>query len=183
MSARFYTSAVIVLLGVIMTSCTQPYPLVYRVDQTHPRAQNSRSMGVVNGNPIEGSFFQSFTPSRTSLAAVSLRFQSGGSFPQSGVSSKINIREGSHDGTVIGTAVTSVTGPMDTGVKFDVIYIFPTALTLVSGQTYLIEWEATAGAVMKWMFIDGTNPYPNGGSFGSQGNEYPNDDFVFVVYF
>lgn len=183
MSVKFYASAVVLVFGLILTSCTQSSPLVYHVDQTNPQAVTARSMGVDSGGvPIPGSLYQSFTPIGTSLSAVSLRFQCGGSFPQEGVTSTIRIREGTYDGSVLGTASTFINGPVATGTKLDVFYRWTTPLTLVNGQTYVIEWEATAGRVMSWQYIADVNSYTRGGSFSSQGNESPDDDFVFTVY-
>ena len=183
MPARFLIPAVSALFGLILTSCTTTSPLVYRIDQANPQATTGRSMGIdSSGAPIPGSMYQSFTPTGNSLSAVSLRFRCGGSFPEGGVGSNIRIREGTYDGAVLGMATTVISGPMETGINLEVFYKWDTPLTLVSGQTYFIEWEATAGAVMSWLCVTDVNSYARGGSFGPQGNEYPDDDFAFTVY-
>lgn len=144
-------------------------------DQVNDVEQPSISMHC-GGEPM--SLFQSFTPSASPLAAVDLRLRVGGEFPVTGYDTTINIRSGTPDGDVLGTATTFVPDPQVTGIQLMVNFeLLPIELT--PGNTYVIEWISPAGVILGWMADDDT--YTGGTAFGCTG--IPLDvDFIFITY-
>ena len=148
-----------------------------------PDQVNESPTGTSYGCGGTGSLFQSFTPSASSLDAVDLLLRAGGSFPTTGYDTTINIWSNTPQGAVLGTATTSVPGPLTTGVQQMVRFSFSEAISLTPGQTYIIEWISPpeGGAVLTWMGAD-TNPYPGGTAFGCTGTAVDDRDFVFITY-
>ena len=133
------------------------------------------------GATTEGSLFQSFTPSTSNLAAVDLRLRAGGSFPSEGIATGINIRSGTVDGSVLGTATAFVSGPQATGPQPVVRFQFSPPVSLVPGETYVIEWITPGDVILTWVVAEG-DPYPGGTAFGCSGQAIENEDFIFTTY-
>ena len=136
------------------------------------------------GAGIPGSMFQSFTPTTPSLTRVDILLREGGLFPDEGYTTTINIRENSPSGDVVGTATTFIPGPRVTGSQVSVEFLFTESITVVPGQTYIIEWIfPIEGAVyLSWMGAP-NNPYTGGNAYNHLGNPWLGDvDFVFSTY-
>ncbi len=125
-----------------------------------------------------GSLFQSFTPGASPLVAVDIRLRAGGGFPDEGYDTVINIREGTHDGDVLGTATTFVTTLI--GTQIVVNFELP-EIEVTPGNTYVIEWISPGDSVLTWMG-PGSDTYAGGTAFGCTGITISYLDFIFTTY-
>jgi hypothetical protein len=127
------------------------------------------------------SLYQSFTPTRSSLAAVSLGLVltpgrvDGDVYPAT-----INIREVSPDGPIIGTTTVDVT-PLN---NEETLFRFSSPIPVTPGGTYVIEWITPSmedDYILGWaQFRD--NPYPDGNMFGCSGIPDEGSDLIFTTY-
>jgi hypothetical protein len=98
---------------------------------------------------------------------VQLRLRAGGLFPEEGVETAINIRDGSPGGSILASS-TSIVQHLETGEQ--VFVNFQVEFDLTPGNSYIIEWGSPAptgvppGAYLSWMGRD-DNPYPYGNMF------------------
>jgi len=156
--------------------------LEYLPDQVNDvPASKSRGCGTP---PIgRGSLFQSFTPSASSLGAIDLRLRAGGGFPHTGYDTTARIRSGTPDGPVLGTKTAFVPGPQTTGAQLEVRFEFSPQISLVPGDTYVIEWISPeeGGRILTWMVAE-TDPCPGGTAFGCTGIAIPEEDSIFITY-
>jgi hypothetical protein len=119
---------------------------------------------------LAGNLYQSFTPRLSPLAAADLRLRVGSSFPATGIITSINIREGSPDGAVVGSAIASIPGGQTGGTQLAVTFTFAEPITVTPGEVLVIEWlppapeGINAGTVLNWMGSD-ANPYASGNMF------------------
>ncbi len=134
---------------------------------------------------------QSFTPSVSPLMAVELRLRAGGGFPEEGVDVTVQIREGSPDGTVLGTSSAFVKGPLAPGTQVLVLFSF-VAIEVTTGHQpndvpevirfpsdpldptdpdYLTGWMGTP-----------YNTYDGGNMFGCGGAAVPGYDLNFRTF-
>ncbi len=134
------------------------------------------------------SLYQSFTPTASPLVTLELRLRAGGSFPDAGVSTTVNIRAGTPTGAVLGTATAFVPGPQATGTQLLVTFSFFPAIGLTPGSTVVIEWlspapaPVEAGAILTWMGRT-DDPYPDGNMFGCFGAAaVPENDLNFRTF-
>lgn len=149
-------------------------------DQSNiPEATTSYGCGISGA-----SLYQSFIPTRSFLASVELQLRVGGSFPESGINSTINIRVGNPTGEIIATATSVISGPVQTGQKISVRFDFLPTIKLISQETYIIEWLSPAptgvpsGTFLTWLGRD-DNPYSSGNAFSCPGAIIPNSDYNF----
>ncbi len=137
------------------------------------------------------SLYQSFTPSASPLMAVELRLRAGGNFPEGGVDLTVHIRDGSPDGTVLGTSSAIVMGPLAPGTQVLVLFNFP-AIETPPGTHLVTELPAAIRLDPRgappgndysagWM---GTtyNTYAGGNMFGCGGTAVPNYDLNFRTF-
>ncbi len=134
------------------------------------------------------SLYQSFTPTASPLATLELRLRAGGSFPDEGVTTTVNIRAGTPTGAVLGTATAFVPGPQATGTQLVVVFSFFPAIMVTPGSTVVIEWPSPApagveaGAILTWMGRT-DDPYPDGNMFGCFGAAaVPDNDLNFRTF-
>ncbi|MFX1579507.1 MAG: LamG-like jellyroll fold domain-containing protein, partial [Promethearchaeota archaeon] len=139
------------------------------------------SLGRVYGYP--GSLFQSFVPSEPCLGGVVLGLVAGGTFPVTGLTNEIRIRDGSFDGAILGTTTQFISGPRETGESIYVRYNFLEPLTLIPGHTYVIEWASPyeGSTYLSWLYAN-DNPYPNGMALLNDGTPIPDKDLLFATY-
>ncbi|MFW9835028.1 MAG: LamG-like jellyroll fold domain-containing protein [Candidatus Thorarchaeota archaeon] len=144
---------------------------------------NLLTTGLSIGIGLPGSLYQSFVPTENSMIATSIRLRAGGTFPDIGLESSINIRSGSCNGPVLATASEYINGPLYSGQQIDKLYRFPDGVDLTPGETYFIEWISPpeGGTYLSWMASD-QNPYPDGSAYGVLGTPIDNTDFVFATY-
>lgn len=145
---------------------------------------NDVDTGTSVGCGGPNSLFQSFIPNVSSLPAVDLRLRAGGSFPNIGYETTINIREATTDGAVLATATTLVPGPQDTGAQIDVRFNFSPEIVLTPGNVYVIEWiETDNDTILTWMRAEG-DTYTDGNAFGCGGmNPIVDKDFIFTTFY
>lgn len=167
-------------------------PLVLMVFATGALAQGvvdqqndpSGSSGFGCGSPpiLNGTVLQSFVPAADNLVAVELRLLVGSAFPSGGSTTTAQIRDGSSSGTVLGTASTSLAGPMAQGTQIIVRFDF-SQIALTPGNTYLIEWVTPPTTELMWLG-QGNDPYPAGTAYSCSGNPWPvtGTDFNFITY-
>jgi hypothetical protein len=131
---------------------------------------------------LNGTIHQGFVPALDNLVAVELRLQAGSAFPAGGTTTTARIRDGSSTGTVLGQATASVAGPLSQNTQVLVRFDF-TQITLVPGNTYLIEWVTPPTTELTWVGAN-TNPYAAGTAYSCSGNAWPGGatDFNFVTY-
>jgi Tol biopolymer transport system component len=137
-------------------------------------------------DPIEhtmvglGSLFQSFTPTATSLVAVNLYLY--GSVPEEGYTTSILVHKDTPSGTVIGTASNFVASSGQTDVKTDVRFQFSPPLSLVPGNTYVIEWVSPPEptVTLGWVGYQDVT-YAGGTAFGCYATPIPGD-YVFTTW-
>lgn len=131
---------------------------------------------------LNGTIHQGFVPAVDNLVAAELRLQAGSGFPAEGATTTARIRDGSSTGTVLGEATASVAGPLSQNTQVLVRFDF-TQITLVPGNTYLIEWVTPSTTVLTWVGAN-TNPYAAGTAYSCSGNAWPGGatDFNFVTY-
>jgi hypothetical protein len=115
-----------------------------------------------------GSMFQSFTPSRRLLTAVDLRLGIGPEFPADGVTSRVQVRQDSINGAVLGGSTYVVTGPREPFSQVLAHFDFGTAVALDPAGEYFIEWLAPPGLEAFWAWSD-----PGLGSVYPGGNAWP----------
>lgn len=151
------------------------------VDQENDPTASS-GFGCGNDVILNGTILQSFVPAAGNLVAVELRLMAGSAFPTAGTTTTARIREGTSSGTILGTASTSVAGPIAAGTKFLVRFDF-TQIALTAGNTYLIEWVTPPTTELLWVGSGG-DPYPAGTAHSCSGNPWPiaGTDFNFVTY-
>jgi hypothetical protein len=128
---------------------------------------NDFTTGISEGSANGGSLYQSFSANASGLVGVSLRFQFGGSFPDSGYTTTIKVRSETIDGPILGTASSFISAPQVSEANREVLFKFPEVLPTTFGGQYIIEWvyPETQG-IINWMSAD-TDPYPGGNFFGS----------------
>jgi hypothetical protein len=158
------------------------YQAHYEPDQVNTVAPSkSRGCGVPPCGL--GSLFQSFTPSESSLGAVDLQLQAGGSFTATQYATTVNIRSEAPEGPVLGTATAFVEGPLGAGAKPTVRFQFSPTIEVTPGDTYIIDWVCSVegGSVLTWTAATG-DPYWGGTAFGCTGVAIEDEDFIFTTY-
>jgi len=129
------------------------------IDQQY-NPETGVSFGCGGGNSSQ---FQSFTPTGIDVFKVVLRLRAGGSFPPlpDGYTATIHLRSGSPEGTLLGTATSPLAG-LTTGQQADVSFYFSPPVSVVAGQSYVIEWKTPDPTVLTWMAVQGAGAYPGG---------------------
>lgn len=129
--------------------------------------------------PESWSLYQSFTPSVSPLAAVDLMFIQGYNFPETGFSITIQIRAGSVNGEVVGTATTLKLYDSEPTVRFH----FSPPIPVIPGQTYVIEWITPDTNHILYMIANKANTYDGGKGYGCLKIPMdPEEDFIFTTY-
>ncbi len=167
--------------GFILKHVIQAKPPV--VDQSNdPGTDTSFGCGILGL-----SLYQSFTPTASPLVTLKLRLRAGGSFPDEGVTTTVNIRAGTPTGAVLGTATAFVPGPQATGTQLVVLFSFFPAIMVTPGSTVVIEWLSPApagveaGTILTWMGRT-DNPYPDGNMFGCNQSPVLDNDLNFQTF-
>lgn len=137
--------------------------------------------GVSFGCGGGSSQFQSFTPTGIDVFEVVLRLRAGGSFPPGGYTATIHLRSGSPDGPVLGTATSTLVG-LTTGEQADVSFYFSPPVSVVAGQSYVIEWETPDPTVLSWMAVQATGAYPGGMYYSCVKTADPTSDCIFTTW-
>ncbi|MEW6029895.1 MAG: hypothetical protein AB1554_10490 [Chloroflexota bacterium] len=125
--------------------------------------------------------YQSFLASSSQITSVSLLFRAGGSFPSSGYTAHLVLRDCQIDGPILAEADATI-GGQPVGRQFEVEFILPIPLEVPVGRRIFLQWSGpTEGAkYLSWMFADG-DPYPDGAAFGCIEKEIVGEDFIFQV--
>jgi len=107
---------------------------------------------------------QTFIPTLTGLDAVEFKIAGNGITHGSNDAFRVNIRDGSPSGTILGTSnVTTLPDPFNT---MAVDFSFPSIVPLIPGHTYAMELVPVALATGVFTVRVATgNPYPNGTYF------------------
>ena len=84
---------------------------------------------------------------------------------------------------MLGTKTAFVPGPQTTGAQLEVRFVLSPQISLVPGDTYVIEWISPeeGGRILTWMVAE-TDPYPGGTAFDCTGIAIPEEDFIFITY-
>ncbi len=125
--------------------------------------------------------YQSFLASSSQITSVSLLFRAGGSFPSSGYTAHLVLRDCQIDGPVLAEADAKI-GGQPVGRQFEVEFILPAPLEVPVGRRIFLQWSGPpeGATYLSWMFADG-DPYPDGAAFGCIGREIIGEDFIFRV--
>jgi len=152
---------------------------ILTTDQINNEVTNSSYCPVIGGE----SLYQSFISTNSSLDAVDLRFEIGGSFPAGGYTTEIKIRADNTTGTVIGNGTAFIPGPLSPGGQVDVRIEFPNPISVIAGNTFFIEWISPiqGNSYLSWMGT-GNNEYTNGIAYDSSGSPVVNRDYIFITY-
>lgn len=157
--------------------------IILEPDQTSNRGDPWKSTNIdwcVPGSTDQESLYQSFKPTRSSLAAVSLGLMSR-VYNTDVYPTTINIRD--PYGAVIGTKTVDVIPPPPTYDE-ETLFQFSSSIPVTPGETYVIEWitPSTENEFdIGWVYLT-NNPYPGGNSFDCSGEPEDYKDFIFTTY-
>ena len=132
---------------------------------------------------ILGNLFQSFVPSTTSLDAVDLRLKTGRVVPNEGYHTTIIIRADDPNGIVLGNTTAFIPGSIQSDQEVEVRFEFSEAISLIPGETYVIEWIKPGRVVpsLDWIGVS-DDPYSDGTALTSDGNPITSYDYIFTTY-
>jgi hypothetical protein len=170
-----YLIVVLTSIGAMVSACCTYTPTVM--------AYNEETTGTSHGCGVGGGYlYQSFLASSPQIESIELLLRMGGSFPSTGYTTRLTLRDCRVDGSVLAEASATVTDPATTGGRLYVLFEFPEPISVPIGRRCIIQWESPSegGSVFTWMGSSG-NTYPDGNAFGCTGNPIYDEDRVFRV--
>ncbi|MHC4409324.1 MAG: hypothetical protein ACYS0F_10000 [Planctomycetota bacterium] len=149
--------------------------------QNDPTSTKSFSCGKT---PIlNKSILQSFVPAQDNLSAVEVRLRAGDSFPSTGQTVTIRVRDGATDGAVLGESSATVPANQEFLAQSVVRFEFSN-VALTPGDTYFIELDTPSSGILTWMGADDVDHYPDGSAHTCAGTVWSGGitDFNFTTY-
>ena len=160
---------------VFIVSCCTYKPTV--------RAYNKASAGSSAGCGVGGgSLYQSFLASHPRIESISLLLATGGSFPSTGYTTHLQLRDCFINGSLLSEAYVTVPGPILAGKQINVLFTLPHPVSIEVGRRCIIQWTTPpeGDSILTWMYSTG-NTYPDGNAFGCNGTAIQDNDYIFQV--